>query len=85
MDATRCLVCGTDLSGAGKASSARSTKSVQGSRMPEITLSLPAVFGMLVLFLTTGAVLVYLALHTKAAPAAQAPVTATIMRSLLRG
>jgi len=46
--------------------------------MPEITLSLPAVFGLLALFLTTGAVLVYLALNTTAAPAAEATPSPTV-------
>ena len=64
--------------GAGKESATRSIKGVQGSRMPEITLSLPAVLGLLVLFLTTGAVLVYLALNSSAAPAAEVTVTPTI-------
>jgi len=78
VDAARCLVCGTDLAAAGKESSTRSNRGVQGSRMPEITLSLPAVLGLLVLFLTTGAVLVYLALNSKAAPATEITATPTI-------
>lgn len=56
-DAERCLVCGGSLSG---------TKSdaqvVSGGRMPEITLGLPVAIGLVVLFLTIGAGLVYLAL-----------------------
>lgn len=56
-DAERCLVCGGTLSG---------TKSdaqvVSGGRMPEITLGLPVAIGLVVLFLTIGAGLVYLAL-----------------------
>jgi LysM repeat protein len=50
--------------------------------MPEITLGLPAVLGLLVLFLTTGAVLVYLALNSKATPAADITVTPTITLTL---
>jgi LysM repeat protein len=43
---------------------ARAAKpAVQGSRMPEVTLSLPAALGLLALFLTIGAVLVYVALR----------------------
>jgi LysM repeat protein len=46
--------------------------------MPEITLSLPAVLGLLTLFLATGAILVYLALNTTAAPAAEATSSPTV-------
>ena len=62
-DATRCLVCGADLGTSEKP--AQPEKPVQGSRMPEITLSLPAAIGLLALFLTIGAVLVFYALKTK--------------------
>lgn len=78
IDATRCLVCGTDLSGSARESGARSSKGVQGSRMPEITLSLPAVIGLLALFLATGAILVYLALNATNTPAAEAPPSPTV-------
>ena len=61
-DATRCLVCGADLGSAEKP--AQPTRSVQGSRMPAITLSLPAAIGLLALFLAIGAVMVYFALKT---------------------
>ena len=60
-DAARCLVCGSDLADDSQAS--RSTKSVQGSRMPMLTLSLPAVMGLLTLFLSIGAGMVYFALR----------------------
>ncbi|MFL7891848.1 MAG: LysM peptidoglycan-binding domain-containing protein [Anaerolineales bacterium] len=60
-DATRCLVCGSDLSGTEK--SKGKAKAVQGSRMPQITLSLPIALIMLALFLGIGAVLVYFALQ----------------------
>ena len=46
--------------------------------MPELTLSLPAVFGLLTLFLVTGAVLVYLAMNSGAAPAMEATVSPTV-------
>jgi len=82
LDAARCLVCGSDLTGAGKEGAPRPMKGVQGSRMPEITLSLPAILGLLVLFLTTGAVLVYLALKSTAAPAAEVTATPTITQTL---
>jgi LysM repeat protein len=72
-DATRCLVCGADLISADK--STQSSKVVQGSRMPSITLSLPAAIGLLALFLGIGAVIVYFALRQ--APEAIIPPTAT--------
>lgn len=75
-DAARCLVCGTDLTGSEKAS--RKAKAIQGSRMPEITLSLPAALGLLALFLGIGAVLVYFALQSTAQPAAEATPTPTL-------
>jgi LysM repeat protein len=60
-DASRCLVCGSDLSGTEK--SEGKTRAVQGSRMPRITLSLPIALILLALFLGIGAVLVYFALQ----------------------
>ena len=61
-DATRCLVCGAELGSIDKP--AQPTKAVQGSRMPSITISLPAAIGLLALFLAIGAVMVYFALKT---------------------
>lgn len=72
-DATRCLVCGADLTNTEKAD--QSSKVVQGSRMPLITLSLPAAIGLLALFLGIGAIMVYFALRQ--APQAIIPPTAT--------
>ena len=83
-DAPRCLVCGTDLTISEKAS--RTAKSaVQGSRMPEITLSVPAALGLLALFLAIGAILVYFALRQRPAkPAAIVPtIVATVTPTLL--
>jgi hypothetical protein len=60
-DATRCLVCGADLVSADKSS--QSSKVVQGSRMPSITLSLPVAIGLLAFFLAIGAVIVFFALR----------------------
>lgn len=80
-DATRCLVCGAELGSAVKL--AHPAKAVQGSRMPEITLSLPAALGLLAFFLTIGAVMVYFALKTKPSivipmtPSATATLTST--------
>ncbi len=60
--ATRCVVCGTvfDAAAPGKAA-----KAVQGSRLPEITLNLPAALGLLVAFVAIGAVLVYFSMRGK--------------------
>jgi LysM repeat protein len=80
VDAIRCLVCGTDLSGAARETTPRTGKSkpvVQGSRMPEITLSLPVVLGLLMLFVAIGAVLVYLALNRGTATAELPTITPT--------
>ena len=72
-DATKCLVCGADLTNIEKAD--QSTKVVQGSRMPAITLSLPAAIGLLALFLGIGAIIVFFALRQT--PEAIIPPTAT--------
>jgi LysM repeat protein len=59
--ATRCLVCGTELD--VKADTKKPAK-VQAKRLPEITLSLPAALGLLALFITLGAVVVFLVLQS---------------------
>jgi len=61
-EANRCLVCGSELAVNGE-TSAKAAKSVRGSRMPKITLSLPVALGLLALFLTVGAVMVFFALQ----------------------
>jgi LysM repeat protein len=61
--ATRCLVCGAELTSGGQA--ARPEETLRGSRMPEITLSLPVIIVILVLFLAIGAVLAYVGLRQK--------------------
>ena len=55
--ADRCLVCGSALGGKNE------SQVVQGSRMPEITLGLPAAIGLVILFLAIGAGIIYLALQ----------------------
>ncbi|HEY5668532.1 MAG TPA: LysM peptidoglycan-binding domain-containing protein [Anaerolineales bacterium] len=60
-DAARCLVCGTELATTDKPS--KPAKAVQGSRLPEITLNLPAVLGLFILFIAIGAGLVYYAMR----------------------
>ncbi|MBI1793874.1 MAG: LysM peptidoglycan-binding domain-containing protein [Chloroflexi bacterium] len=62
--AARCPVCGTDLSPKSKTSmpTKKVEQSMQASRMPEVTLSLPIALGLLVLFLVVGATVVYVGL-----------------------
>lgn len=60
--ATRCVVCGTEL---GVQKQAQAGRVVQGSRIPEITLSLPVALLLLMLFLAIGAVLVFFALRSE--------------------
>ena len=62
-NATRCLVCGTELTAKAATKSKKADTSVQASRMPEITLSLPAALGALVIVLLIGAGVVYLSLQ----------------------
>jgi LysM repeat protein len=59
--ATRCLVCGTELD--QKAETKKSPE-VRAKRLPEITLSLPAALGIFALFLTLGAVVIFLVLNS---------------------
>lgn len=59
--ANRCLVCGTELN--QKADTKKSTE-VRAKRLPEVTLSLPAILGLLALFITLVAVLIFLVLNT---------------------
>lgn len=61
--ATRCLVCGADLSSGEKA--AQPEPSLRGSRMPVISLSLPAIVLILILFLAIGLGLAYVGLRRK--------------------
>lgn len=75
-DATRCLVCGSDL---GMIDDRKASKGVQGSRMPSISISLPAALGLLALFLAIGAGLVYITLGQTSSPEqVSATATATI-------
>ncbi len=58
--ATRCLVCGTELD---LKADTKKSGGVSAKRLPEITLSLPAALGLLALFITLGAVVVFLILN----------------------
>ncbi len=69
-EATRCLVCGADLGTPDKP--VEPAKSLQGSRIPEITLSLPVAILVMAVFLVIGAVMVYFAI--KSTPKVQALV-----------
>jgi LysM repeat protein len=75
-NASRCLVCGTELT---TAIETKKPAEVQAARMPEITLSLPMALGLLTLFLMAGAALVFFAMRlTGTTPAGASDVTATI-------
>jgi len=58
-NAARCSVCGAEFT-----AEARTQKVVQGSRMPQITLSLPLALVLLLIILGIGAVAVYFGLQT---------------------
>jgi len=60
--ANKCLVCGSAIATDGEVSE-KAKRAVRGSRMPEITLSLPVAIGLLALFLAIGAVMVFFALQ----------------------
>ncbi|MDO9349140.1 MAG: LysM peptidoglycan-binding domain-containing protein, partial [Anaerolineales bacterium] len=59
VNASRCSVCGSEFTVEPKLQ-----KAVQGSRMPEITLSLPLALGLITIFLVIGAGAVFLGLRT---------------------
>jgi len=75
-DATRCLVCGTDLTGGDKPS--RPGKVVQGSRMPRVTLGLPAVLGLIVVFILVAVAIFYFLLRNSPNEAVGVTSTTTI-------
>jgi LysM repeat protein len=83
-DATRCLVCGSELSNSTE-SGTSSAKAVRGSRMPQVTLSLPVALILLALFLAIGAVMVYVALDSQGTivePTVTPSITASITPSV---
>ncbi len=61
-NATRCLVCGTELTAKAATKSKKAESGMQASRMPEVTLSLPTALGALVIILLIGAAIVYFGL-----------------------
>jgi LysM repeat protein len=54
-NATRCQVCGRNLT----TTETKSAKPLQGSRLPEVHLSLPVAIGVIVLLLALGGVVIY--------------------------
>jgi LysM repeat protein/ribosomal protein L40E len=62
-NATRCLVCGTELTSKAATKSKKAENGMTASRMPELTLSLPAALGALALILLIGASSVYFSLR----------------------
>jgi LysM repeat protein len=81
-DATRCLVCGTELT--PTESPSNKSRGLRGSRMPEVTLSLPATIGLLAVFLAIGAVMVFFALQSQGVivePTATPTLTLTLTPS----
>src|SRR5215510_8119882 len=72
-NATRCLVCGTALTAKAETKSKKADTGVQASRMPEVTLSLPAALGALVIVLLIGAAAVYFSLQAGIGGQLEAP------------
>jgi LysM repeat protein/ribosomal protein L40E len=74
-NATRCLVCGTELTAKAATKSKKVESGMGASRMPEITLSLPMALGALVAILLIGALVVYLILSSGVSGTKLAPPT----------
>jgi LysM repeat protein len=70
------LVCGTDFVRPEKPS--KSEKAVQGSRLPQVTLGLPAIIGLIVLILTIGAIGVYFLMRGSSSSDVEITETPTI-------
>jgi LysM repeat protein len=70
------MVCGTEFSAGERPTGPQ--KAVQGSRMPELTISLPVAIGLVALLIAIGALLVYYAMQQTAAPVVEATITPTI-------
>lgn len=81
INATRCSVCGSNLS---PSVSVATPKGVRGPRIPEVTLSLPVIFLIAVLLLVIGAGAVYAVLKNMGSksPIAIAAATATTTPTL---
>ena len=93
-NATRCLVCGTEFNAKPEPKAAKKVeKSVQASRMPVVTLSLPAAVGILAVVVIIAASIAFFSLRANApegtfdpvvtptttqTPTSTVPATATI-------
>src|ERR1044071_10054502 len=82
-NATRCLVCGTELTAKAATKTKKAETGIGTSRMPEVTLSLPMALGALVAVLLIGALVVYLILSSGVSGTTLTPPTAvgTVTRS----
>ena len=66
-NATRCLVCGTEFTAKPEPKAAKKVeKSVQASRMPVVTLSLPAAVGILAVVVIIAASIAFFSLRASA-------------------
>lgn len=75
-DSTRCLVCGAELSSGTRPT--RPEKGVEGSRLPRITLGLPALLGLGALFIVIAGLLAYFAFRQSPAAAVEVTTTSTV-------
>jgi LysM repeat protein len=76
--ATRCLVCGTEFNAWPEPKAAKKVeKSVQASRMPAVTLSLPAAVGILAAVTVVAAVIVYFVIRQGTPAAFEVTETST--------
>ncbi|MBL0343745.1 LysM peptidoglycan-binding domain-containing protein [Candidatus Villigracilis affinis] len=68
-NAMRCLVCGTEFNAKPEPKAAKKVeKSVQASRMPVVTLSLPAAVGVIAVVIIVAAAIVFFSLRASAPP-----------------
>ena len=68
-NATRCLVCGTEFNAKPEPKVAKKVeKSVQASRMPVVTLSLPSAVGIIAVVIIVAASIVFFSLRASAPP-----------------
>jgi LysM repeat protein len=71
----RCPVCGTDLGPRSEPRAAKKVeRSVQASRMPDVTVSLPAALGILAIVLMVGAAVVFFGLRAGGRVVNPAPI-----------
>ena len=80
-NATRCLVCGTELNTKAATTAKKTEETVQASRMPEVTLSLPAALGALLIILLIGAAAVYFSLGSRLASSGDPEVDPNVTAS----